>query len=106
MNKIKVLMIDDNEGLIDLAHEYFKDSNISIEAEAKDGIEGLIKLITANKLTPSAITDYTKVVFKGRLEVITGLEGIKGNSFEENYEEYKKIQKYLVKKYKFNLTIK
>ncbi len=44
MNKIKVLMIDDNEGLIDLAHEYFKDSNISIEAEAKDGIEGLIKI--------------------------------------------------------------
>lgn len=37
-------MIDDNEGLIDLAHEYFKDSNISIEAEAKDGIEGLIKI--------------------------------------------------------------
>ena len=31
MNKIKVLMIDDNEGLIELAHEYFKDSNISIE---------------------------------------------------------------------------
>lgn len=44
MNKIKVLMIDDNEGLIDLAHEYFKDSNISIEAEAKDGIEGLTKI--------------------------------------------------------------
>lgn len=44
MNKIKVLMIDDNEGLIDLAHEYFKDSNISIEDEAKDGIEGLTKI--------------------------------------------------------------
>lgn len=44
MNKIKVLMIDDNEGLIELAHEYFKDSNISIEAEAKDGIEGLLKI--------------------------------------------------------------
>ena len=67
-----------------------KVTNIAVE----NGIEGLIKLITANKLTPSAITDYTKVVFKGRLEVITGLEGIKGNSFEENYEEYKKIQKY------------
>ena len=67
-----------------------KVTNIAVE----NGIEGLIKLITANKLTPSAITDYAKVVFKGRLEVITGLEGIKGNSFEENYEEYKKIQKY------------
>lgn len=44
MNKIKVLMIDDNEGLIELAHEYFKDSNISIEDEAKDGVEGLLKI--------------------------------------------------------------
>ena len=44
MNKIKVLMIDDNEGLIELAHEYFKDSNISIEYEAKDGVEGLLKI--------------------------------------------------------------
>lgn len=41
MEKIKVLMIDDNEGLIDLAREYFKDKNISIEYTALDGNEGM-----------------------------------------------------------------
>lgn len=39
----------------------------------ENGIEGLFKLVTSNKLTPAIITDYTKVVLKGRLEVINGL---------------------------------
>ena len=64
-----------------------KVNNIAVE----NGIEGLTKLITANKLTPTAITDYTKVVFKGRLEVLNGLSGIKDASMETRYLEYKKI---------------
>ena len=66
-----------------------KINNIALE----NGIEGLLKLITSNKLTPSVITDYTKVIFRGRLEVLNGFEGTKGNSFEMNYEEYKKVEK-------------
>ena len=66
-----------------------KINNIAVE----NGIEGLLKLITSNKLTPSVITDYTKVIFRGRLEVLNGFEGTKGNSFEMNYEEYKKVEK-------------
>ena len=65
-----------------------KGHNIAVE----NGIEGLLKLITANKLTPSVITDYTKVVFKGRLEVLSGLRGLKDNSYDTNYEEYKRIE--------------
>ena len=67
-------------------------NNIAVE----NGIEGLIKLISANKLTPSVITDYTKVIFKGRLEVLNGFKGIKNGSFDMNYEEYKKIEKNYV----------
>ena len=59
---------------------------------SESGIEGLQKLITANKLTPSVITDYTKVIFKGRLEILNGLKGIKGNSYDTNYNDYKKIE--------------
>ena len=69
-----------------------KTHNIAVE----NGIEGLLKLITANKLTPTTITDYTKVIFKGRLEVLNGLTGMKENSFNTNYEEYKKIEKYYI----------
>ena len=66
-----------------------KENNIAVG----NGIDGLLKLIAANKLTPSVITDYTKVVFKGRLEILNGLNNKKNNSFDFNYEEYKKIEK-------------
>lgn len=42
MNKIKVLMIDDNVKLIDAVKEYFKESaDISIVLEGHDGLEGI-----------------------------------------------------------------
>lgn len=42
MEKIKVLMIDDNVNLIDMIKEYFQSSNdVSIELEAHDGAEGI-----------------------------------------------------------------
>lgn len=44
MEKIRVLMIDDNVSLIEMIKEYFSSSNISIDLEAHDGVEG-IKLI-------------------------------------------------------------
>lgn len=65
-----------------------KTNNIAVE----NGIEGLSKLITSNKISPSAITDYTKVIFKGRLEVLGGFVGSEYKSLEENYEDYKKIE--------------
>jgi len=65
-----------------------KGNSIAVE----NGIEGLIKLITSNKLDPSIITDYTRVVFKGRLEVILGASGNKGDSLEANLEQLKKLE--------------
>lgn len=40
MEKIRVLMIDDNINLIKMIREYFNSSNISIDLEAHDGLEG------------------------------------------------------------------
>ena len=37
--------------------------------ELDNGIEGLAKMIQSNKISASAITDYTKVVSKDRLEI-------------------------------------
>lgn len=37
------------------------------------GISGLTKLITSGKITPEAITDYTKVIFRNRLELLTNV---------------------------------
>lgn len=45
MKTIKVLMIDDNHGLIDMVKEYFKGSNeVSIVLDAGDGEEGIQKI--------------------------------------------------------------
>ena len=49
MEKINVLMIDDNVNLIEMVREYFKESeNINITLEAHDGLEG-IEVISANQ---------------------------------------------------------
>ena len=65
-----------------------KNNNIAVE----NGIEGIYKLVSANKLTPTVITDYSKVIFKGRLEVIGSYLGSKENTREMNYKEYEKIR--------------
>ena len=65
-----------------------KASNVAVE----NGIEGIMKLISSNKLTPSIITDYTRVIFKGRLEVISGFTGSKEKTQEENLEDFKKVE--------------
>lgn len=50
----------------------FGETKSSIDTES--GIEGITKIIRSNRLTPDMITNYTKVVFKERLEIILGPE--------------------------------
>ena len=40
--------------------------------DSETGMKGLEKMIRSNKITPQLITDYTKVVFKDRLEILLG----------------------------------
>jgi len=48
------------------------------------GIVGLQKAYSSKRLTPEIITDYAKIVFKDRLEVLSGYDG--------TYAEYEKIK--------------
>lgn len=41
----------------------------------EEGIAGLAKIVKSNKLSPENITDYTKIVFKDRLEILQGFKG-------------------------------
>lgn len=50
----------------------FGENKSTIDTES--GIEGIAKMARSNKITPETITNYTKVVFKDRLEVIFGTE--------------------------------
>lgn len=61
--------------------------------ELDNGIEGLAKMIQSNKATPELITDYTKIVFKDRLEVLLGFEARTSATSEEVSRIYSEIVK-------------
>ena len=68
----------------------FGENKSTIETES--GIEGIVKMARSNKLTPEIITNYTKVVFKDRLEVLLGAERKIHDEMEnEIAEEYAEI---------------
>ncbi len=46
--------------------------NTALEVET--GVEGLARVIRSNKITPDIITNYTKVVFTDRFEILLGCE--------------------------------
>lgn len=64
--------------------------NASLEIE--NGVEGLVRMIRSNKITPDIITNYTKVVFKDRLEILLGSEqgtsmAVGNNEIEAGYPD-------------------
>lgn len=56
-------------------------------SDIDSGIEGISKLIRSKRLTPDVITNYTKVVFKDRLEILLGREKVPVDS-EQAGKEY------------------
>ncbi len=57
-------------------------TNIAME----EGIAGLAKVMKSNKLSPEYITNYTKIIFKDRLEILP--------TFKGTQEEYDEIKEY------------
>lgn len=52
----------------------------------EEGIAGLTKIMKSNKLSPDLITNYTKIIFKDRLEILPAFKG--------NQNEYNDIRRY------------
>ncbi len=67
---------------------FFKTKNT---IEIDNGIEGLAKIVQSNRATPSLITDYTKVIFKDRLEILLGFDQKNMHSSEEISKIYSEI---------------
>ena len=61
-------------------------TNVDIQS----GIEGLNKFIRSNKVSPDIITNYTKIVFKDRLEILLSYEGEK-KGYDEIKQSYPAI---------------
>ena len=82
--------------------EISKKNNIFVKqngVEIDNGIEGLAKMIQSNKISPDAITDYTKVVFKDRLEILLGFEDKTLSTSEKVATVYAEIVKAANKYY-------
>lgn len=55
--------------------------------DTENGIEGIAKMLRSNKLTPEMVTNYTRVVFKDRLEILLGSEKEKKQEIDEDKKE-------------------
>lgn len=62
------------------------------------GISGLAKAILSNKTSPEIITNYTKIVFKDRLEILTET-GVSEDDYETHKRLFKEIAKIASKYY-------
>ena len=56
----------------------------------EEGIVGLAKVVKSNKLSPENITNYTKIIFKDRLEVLQGFRG-ETSDYDELEKTYSDI---------------
>lgn len=73
-----------NECFWPISKETSNNPLITKNTDISTGIEGLSKAVLSNKSTPEIITNYTRVVFKDRLEVLLSPE-------TTDYDEYAKI---------------
>jgi len=95
----KVLVLDTKYNSYDYEDCYWQEDKLIKLINSKDaktdighGVAGLSKAILSNKASPEIITNYTRIVFKNRLELLTD------NKIEpEDYEVHKKIFKDIVK---------
>lgn len=60
--------------------------------DISSGAEGLISAVASNKATPEVVTNFTKVVFKNRLDVLCGLK----TKINEEYMKSMMLYKDLV----------
>ena len=96
MDKIKVLMIDDNVSLVDMVREYFSDHKmIEIVDCAYDGVEGLNKIVYSGDSYDLVLLDLIMPKKDGLyvLEELKKKNIVKNFIVETSYNEPKVIRK-------------
>lgn len=68
------------------------DFDLSNRTDLATGIAGLAKAVLSNKTSPEIIKNYTKTIFKNRLEILT-----EGKITLEDYEKQKRTHKEIAK---------
>ena len=71
------------------------------KVDIANGAEGLVSAIASNKATPEIVTNYTRVVFKNRLDILCGLKTKIPEEFEKSLMLYKDLVNTANKYYDF-----
>lgn len=71
----------------EIIKSFVKKPQVSLDS----GMKGLLKLADSNKVTPEVIHDYTKIVFKNRLEVLYSPVKLEKEERENILEKIKNI---------------
>lgn len=88
----KILLLNTKYNDTSLEECFWKEGAVRKKTDLETGLSGLIKAIASNKATPEIITNYTKPIFKDRLEVLTDNEILL-----DTYEKQKPHMKSIVK---------
>lgn len=102
-NNSKILIIDTNFNESTIKNAYWQETNNNTKKMIRElsggkidigsGIEGLAKVLSSGRSAGNVISDYSKVVFKGRLEVI--LSFMSENEIDQS--RIKSVYKELIK---------
>lgn len=94
--KILLMSVDFEDEVLEMSFgaqesnkKILKDLGQTEQVNLDSGIEGLMKLANSNRITPELIHDYTKIIFKNRLEVL--YSPMKNEKKEEFIEKMKNI---------------
>lgn len=67
--------------------------------DLESGIEGMAKLVTSNRLSPDMIPNYTKIIYKNRLEVVAAPKKREDVEYDRVYKSCKDILNIAKKQY-------
>lgn len=106
MHNYKILVVDTEFNSDSIKNCYWEPvrENILNELTAQKtdistGIEGLAKAVMSNKSSPEIITNYTKIVFRDRLEVLLGMETTDIEEYKRTAHVYKDIVQFAKRTY-------
>lgn len=94
----RILLVDAtfDDKAMEKAFWKFKENKALMELtggkiDISSGAEGLVSAVASNKATPEIITNYTKIVFKNRLDVLLGLKTKIPEEHEKSMMLYKDL---------------
>ena len=89
----RILMINANYNDSSFQDFFWEESkNLRPRTDLETGITGLAKATASNKISPEIITNYTRTIFKDRLELLTDV-----NIPKEDYEKQKAYMRNIIK---------